>query len=919
MALAATPGGGSLGQQPQLLRADNNSDGRRTLCISNPPPADHVLQHGEPGFAEQVARFYTPEETAAADRLVDLKIQLETTTGDDFWTTATEGMAKITGAQYAFISKRMEFNEDDPNSSLPPLGEPDSCLLGLSIYYCGGDSDGFNAKRTKYIAYNSPCAHMKHNKVLLIPERLSEVVHDNPNGLPEQPEGYLAVPLSTAYSSPKVFGHFGVMWSEKGVAERSLSFPFMEMILHSLEDIIISQFFEQGLVMEANSVSEPLPSVAQVPEPAKVYASFSTSSSLKPYARSLSHELRTPMQGVVGMLDVMFAQVQEAGEGQVDPKIHELFTSLKESIEVVQDSARRAVEAADNIVHAYDMNMSVPEAPVGPIVDLDMEDALPINERSTGVLPTPIDSESPVRGHKRGRSSADTGTGHISKSRRIASRDESTVMGTPRKDGEDMNSQSAQEGTPSSHTLLDRNVAPVPRATNVRDALQSLVNDVINLGGRPISAIAEPVDGGEEIEVRRKTASGEEKVQLVKWSIDSMVPDTIVVDERDFAGLISRVLHNALKFTESGKITVAVRISSRGGYIVISVEDTGIGIPSAFMPKLFRPFSKEDDGITRQSEGLGLGLMVAKGLARRLNGDLYAVRSETDGPSKGTEFQMRIPVTPGDSVSRPSTPYGSPSPGSRLRSAEEDLRLGETNKTRSPPYLSSIPISRHSRSSSNATRFGQCTNSLPQAVTAAYAEHVTTLLEVPRSYFPPPDIITPPISIGTDHPSGTAMLRMNSCVLPNSRPDHGKLATRLPLSFLVVEDNTVLRKILVRMLHDMGYTIILEAYDGVDAVRQMERHRQQMQSGEVTFNIDVVLMDLWMPTMNGYQAAEKIVNLYDDENDCKAPMILAVTADTTDEATERVARAGMKGPLTKPYKSRDLERNLLELGIWGHD
>lgn len=863
-----------------------------------------------------MARFYTPEESLAIDRLIDLKTQLETANGDNFWTSTTEGMAQVSGAQYAFISKRMDHDENDPSIALPPLGEPHSCLLGLSIFYSGGEKESFNAKSAKYIAYESPCAHMKHGKVCLIPERLSEMMPNNPNGLPEEPEAYLAIPLSTATSSPKVFAHVGVMWTASGLAKRSLGFPFLEMMLHSLEDIIIAQFVEQGLVPEINSIPEPLPTVTVIPEPAKVYASFATSSSLKPYARSLSHELRTPMQGVVGMLDVMFAQVQEAGEGQVDPKIHELFTSLKDSIEIVQDSARRAVEAADNIVHAYDMNMSVPEAHVvDDDGDFDMDESLPLVEQDARVLPTPVDSESPLRGHKRARSSADTGSGHNAKSRRITSRDDSTIMGTPRKYGEDMIFQTAHEGTPLSHALLDRSVAPVPRATNVRDSLQVLVNDVINLGGRPISAIAEPIDGGETIEIRRKTASGEEKVQLVTWSVDSIVPETIVVDERDFAGLISRVLHNAFKFTESGKITVCVRLSSKGGYIVIRIEDTGIGIPAAFMPKLFKPFSKEDDGITRQSEGLGLGLMVAKGLARRLNGDLFAVRSETEGQNKGTEFQMRIPVTPGDSISRPSTPYESPSPASRLRSAEEEQTAGDTTKPRTPPYLSNVPRSQHSRSSSNTTRFGQYTNTLAQSGTATYsAENVTTLLEVPTTLFPPPGIITPPFSVAADHPNSTSMLRMGPWVPGNAHPDKGKLATRLPLSFLVVEDNRVLRKILVRMLQDLGYTHIIEAYDGADAVRQMERHRQRMRSGETTYNIDVVLMDLWMPTMNGYQATEKILGLYHGY-EYKPPVVMAVTADTTDEATERVARAGMKGPLTKPYKTRDLERNLLELGI----
>src|ERR1051326_7240284 len=98
--------------------------------------------------------------------------------------------------------------------------------------------------------------------------------------------------------------------------------------------------------------------------------------------------------------------------------------------------------------------------------------------------------------------------------------------------------------------------------------------------------------------------------------------------------MISCVVLNALKFTEEGRISITAKLSSKSRYIVINVKDTGSGIPAAFLPNLFKAFSREDDSLTRQSEGLGLGLLVAKGLSRKIGGDLFCVRSETSGPNK---------------------------------------------------------------------------------------------------------------------------------------------------------------------------------------------------------------------------------------------------------------------------------------------
>ena len=112
------------------------------------------------------------------------------------------------------------------------------------------------------------------------------------------------------------------------------------------------------------------------------------------------------------------------------------------------------------------------------------------------------------------------------------------------------------------------------------------------------------------------------------------------------------------------------------------------------------------------------------------------------------------------------------------------------------------------------------------------------------------------------------------------------------------------------MLEKLGYRTIHEAFDGAEAVRQMALPRDPP--------IDVVLMDLWMPNMDGYEAAEKILAMpqFTNADGSSNVTVLAVSADVTAEALERAAKAGMKGFMTKPYKILDLERLIVEYCAW---
>lgn len=580
------------------------------------------------------------------------------------------------------------------------------------------------------------------------------------------------------------------------------------------------------------------------------------------------------------------------------------------------------------------MNMGVPEAPISPPEDDSGPERTASRDRRPEIVVTGDHVPITLKNHKRRRNSLtelpEKGSKRIRTDDRLSrpsSHQASHVSNsntpvdyslTSEQGAEDVDLKTSSKDSTSRDNGLSYQVTPghaVPhglRNTNLREMLQFLVNESLKVGGRPDSAIAEETEFGEEIEVRVRAPDGREKVTLVKWAVDPTVPETIVIDEKDLQKMISCVFLNAIKFTEEGQVTLTVRLSPRLRYIVINIRDTGPGIPEAFLPNLFKPFAKEDDSTTRASEGLGLGLLVAKGLARKLGGDLTCVRADTSGPNRGTEFEMRVPCTPSDTVSRPYTPFSSPTP-SRLSLPSPDLEGPAPFDAIDNHLLHTVghgspqpPSRRRHRSNSRKSRS-------------------------------PPDRRANQVT--------SAQPNRSPPTVTHSETDFDrKLAQKYPLTFLVVEDNKINRRLLVNMLKKLGYNDIYEAYDGADAVRAMERLNatsnpadtvDHEKSGGSTGKasacsgkmIDVVLMDLWMPYMDGYEATEKILSMnYSAPSPTSAggpvndgpvvkigpPTILAVTADVTSGALERAEKVGMKGFLSKPYKLRDLQKLILE-------
>ncbi|HVO18167.1 MAG TPA: ATP-binding protein [Anaeromyxobacter sp.] len=155
-------------------------------------------------------------------------------------------------------------------------------------------------------------------------------------------------------------------------------------------------------------------------------------------------------------------------------------------------------------------------------------------------------------------------------------------------------------------------------------------------------------------------------------------PDPIAVeaDPQRLAQIVGNLLQNAAKFTPRGGHTrVAVEAPPGAGRAVIRVADDGVGMSPELRAGLFQPFMQADTTLDRSEGGLGLGLALVKGLVELHRGSIEA---RSDGPGRGSEFEVAIPLAPPAPAPSPPEAVASPTVRRRVLVIEDNEDAGET-------------------------------------------------------------------------------------------------------------------------------------------------------------------------------------------------------------------------------------------------
>jgi PAS domain S-box-containing protein len=414
--------------------------------------------------------------------------------------------------------------------------------------------------------------------------------------------------------------------------------------------------------------------------------------------------------------------------------------------------------------------------------------------------------------------------------------------------------------------------------------------------------------------------AAEQKGLELICGLSSDVPDTIVGDPLRLRQVLVNLIGNALKFTSAGEIELEVRAVSIAAAndpvrLRFSVRDTGIGIPADKCARIFDPFAQVDSSTTRRFGGTGLGLTISAHLVHIMGGRLQ-VESQ---PGEGSTFHFEIDVRSGSghlpvAPMEPTVVLVVDDNAASLRVLGETLRSwgidahpvsnaaealealhGAQSSGRPFPLMiadAHMPgtdgfalVERVRRESDlSGTRIIMLTSVGQRADAIRCRElEIENWLAKPVSQSELHSVIQASRGLSDDgHGNGS----------PRSVARENQDVAEATWHILLAEDNPVNQRLVERLLRKHGYAITV-AGNGVEALALMDRQ-----------DFDLVLMDVQMPEMDGFEAT-RAIRAREQQGQTRIPVV-ALTAHALKGDRERCLECGMDSYVEKPIRPEQL-------------
>ncbi|EAO9689381.1 two-component sensor histidine kinase BarA [Salmonella enterica subsp. enterica serovar Ruiru] len=442
--------------------------------------------------------------------------------------------------------------------------------------------------------------------------------------------------------------------------------------------------------------------------------------------------------------------------------------------------------------------------------------------------------------------------------------------------------------------------------------LLAIINDVLDFskleaGKLILESIPFPLRNTLDEVVTLLAHSSHDKGLELTLNIKNDVPDNVIGDPLRLQQVITNLVGNAIKFTESGNIDILVEkraLSNTKVQIEVQIRDTGIGIPERDQSRLFQAFRQADASISRRHGGTGLGLVITQKLVNEMGGDI-SVHSQ---PNRGSTFwfHINLDLNPNVIIDGPSTACLA---GKRLAYVEPnataaqctlDLLSDTPVEVVYSPTFSALPLAHYDiMILSVPVTFREPLTMQHERLAKAASMTDFLLLALPCHA----QINAEKLKQGG---AAACLLKplTSTRLLPalteycqlNHHPEPLLMDTsKITMTVMAVDDNPANLKLIGALLEDKVQHVELcdSGHQAVDRAKQMQ--------------FDLILMDIQMPDMDGIRACELIHQLPHQQ---QTPVI-AVTAHAMAGQKEKLLSAGMNDYLAKPIEEEKLHNLLL--------
>lgn len=442
--------------------------------------------------------------------------------------------------------------------------------------------------------------------------------------------------------------------------------------------------------------------------------------------------------------------------------------------------------------------------------------------------------------------------------------------------------------------------------------LLAIINDVLDFskleaGKLILESIPFPLRNTLDEVVTLLAHSSHDKGLELTLNIKNDVPENVIGDPLRLQQVITNLVGNAIKFTESGNIDILVEkraLSNTKVQIEVQIRDTGIGIPERDQSRLFQAFRQADASISRRHGGTGLGLVITQKLVNEMGGDI----SFHSQPNRGSTFwfHINLDLNPNVIIDGPSTACLA---GKRLAYIEPnataaqctlDLLSDTPVEVIYSPTFSALPLAHYDiMILSVPVTFREPLTMQHERLAKAASMTDFLLLALPCHA----QINAEKLKQGG---AAACLLKplTSTRLLPalteycqlNHHPEPLLMDTsKITMTVMAVDDNPANLKLIGALLEDKVQHVELcdSGHQAVDRAKQMQ--------------FDLILMDIQMPDMDGIRACELIHQLPHQQ---QTPVI-AVTAHAMAGQKEKLLSAGMNDYLAKPIEEEKLHNLLL--------